>query len=70
MGYVIRCSKTEAVHRKGQTYVNENPLHTGSEAEIADLKAKYKEENLTDNLSDYGDVYFSMNKGDYLRPNL
>ncbi len=73
LGYVVRCSKTEAVHKEGQTYLKldgqalelEPPTLEGMEK----LRHLYAEENKTSAVIAYGDQFrFSMNKGDYLAP--
>ncbi|MGA4545142.1 hypothetical protein ACPA54_34650 [Uniformispora flossi] len=73
LGYVVRCSSTEAVHRDGRTFLKqvgglvelEPPTPTGMEA----LRGRYAEENRTASFVDYGDEFlFSMNAGDYLAP--
>lgn len=73
LGYVVRCSKTRAVHRGGQTYLErgdelvalEQPTFEG----IAELRKLYAEENRTTAFIDYGDRFrFSMNEGDYRAP--
>ena len=35
---------------------------------MGELKRLYQEENATANVVEYGDVYFSLNEGDYKRP--
>lgn len=73
LGYVVRCSKTEAVHRAGTTFLVhggdlvalEPPTPDGTAA----LRALYAEENRTTAVIDYGDRFrFSMNEGDYQAP--
>lgn len=73
LGYVVRCSKTEAVHTSGRTFLKSN----GSLTELApptpegmnELRRLYAEENSTRGRIDYGDRFpFSMNSGDYLAP--
>ncbi|MCA9720503.1 MAG: hypothetical protein KC468_37925, partial [Myxococcales bacterium] len=73
MGYVVRCSTREAVHRGGRTYLDlqgalvelEPPTREG----LAELRRLYAEENRSDERVDYGDGFrFSMNQGDYARP--
>ena len=75
LGYVVRCSKTVAVHRSGTTFLNvdgglvamEPPTEDGMTA----LRQLYAAENKTDAFIDYGDRFrFSMNAGDYLAPDL
>ncbi len=73
LGYVVRCSKTEAVHRAGSTFLKVDgqlvPMEPPSEAGVADLRRLYAEENGTDAVIDYGDRFrFSLNDGDYLAP--
>ncbi|MFI6866727.1 hypothetical protein [Nocardia sp. NPDC050406] len=75
MGYVVRCSNTEAVHKNGQTFLDragglvalEPPTQEGMDK----LRKLYAEENRTSSFIDYGDQFlFSMNAGDYLAPRL
>lgn len=75
LGYVVRCSATEAVHREGMTFLSrpaglrklETPTHEG----MAELRRMYMEENKTDAFIDYGERFpFSMNAGDYRAPNV
>ena len=75
MGYVIRCSDTQAVHTaEGETCIvgrdgGLTPMRGApTDEEMAELRDLYYRENLTDEVVDYGDTYFSMNKGDYLQP--
>lgn len=73
MGYVMRCSNTKAVFKDNNTYIEENNVCTKLE-DITDdhmnkLRKLYFEENTTDKLMEYEPIYFSMNKGDYLKPN-
>jgi hypothetical protein len=73
MGYVVRCSKTEAIHKDGQTSLKMNsnlvPLQPATPEGMADLRKLYAQENLTDEIIDYGDKFlFSMNQGDYNAP--
>ncbi|WP_434426385.1 hypothetical protein [Nannocystis pusilla] len=73
LGYVVRCSKTEAVHEGGRTFL----LRDGARAELeaptpegmTELRRLYAEENKTSAPIDYGDGFrFSMNAGDYQAP--
>ncbi|MFJ5137766.1 hypothetical protein [Streptomyces sp. NPDC088707] len=73
LGYVVRCSSTEAVHRNGHTFLEvagdlvrlEPPTEDG----MNELRRLYAEENRTSSFIDYGDRFlFSMNTGDYLAP--
>jgi hypothetical protein len=72
MGYVVRCSKTEAIFRDEQTFLLENetliPLEPMNADTMARLKNSYAEENKTENRIHYGEVHFSMNSGDYQKP--
>eukprot|EP00656_Telonema_subtile_P010701 TRINITY_DN15197_c0_g1_i1.p1 TRINITY_DN15197_c0_g1~~TRINITY_DN15197_c0_g1_i1.p1 ORF type:complete len:628 (-),score=154.68 TRINITY_DN15197_c0_g1_i1:4-1887(-) len=78
LGYVVRCSSTEAVHSNNQTYLKLNgqlvPLEPPTPEGMADLRGVYAEENRSDQLIDYGlergNFLFSMNHGDYTRPTL
>ncbi|MFC9753281.1 hypothetical protein [Streptomyces sp. NPDC056921] len=73
LGYVVRCSNAEAVHKNGQTFLKlagdlvhlEPPTPAGMD----DLRRLYAEENRTSAFIDYGDEFlFSMNTGDYVAP--
>ncbi|MFF3029526.1 hypothetical protein ACFVS7_00705 [Streptomyces rubiginosohelvolus] len=75
LGYVARCSSTEAVHKDGHTFLKvsgdlvklEPPTQEGME----DLRKLYAEENRTSSFIDYGnDFRFSMNSGDYVAPGI
>lgn len=73
LGYVIRCSDTRAVYRENQTYIvgDDNifhPLRPICEEDRVQLKDLYARENLSIDIVEYGDIYFSMNEGDYKRP--
>jgi hypothetical protein len=73
MGYVIRCSNTDAVHKEGQTYIIKNgeclPLEEPTKDGLAELKDLYYKENSTIEMVDYEDkFFFSMNRGDYEQP--
>ncbi|QVI21513.1 hypothetical protein KHQ06_37265 [Nocardia tengchongensis] len=73
LGYVVRCSNAEAVHKNGQTFLKkaedlvqlEPPTQEGME----ELRKLYAEENGTSSFIDYSDRFpFSMNAGDYVAP--
>jgi hypothetical protein len=73
LGYVVRCSSTEAVHDGGRTFL----LRHGARVELepptpegmTELRRRYAEENRTSAVVDYDDRFrFSMNAGDYLAP--
>eukprot|EP01117_Protostelium_nocturnum_P020065 TRINITY_DN8874_c0_g1_i1.p1 TRINITY_DN8874_c0_g1~~TRINITY_DN8874_c0_g1_i1.p1 ORF type:complete len:341 (-),score=105.13 TRINITY_DN8874_c0_g1_i1:23-1045(-) len=72
LGYVIRCSNTEAVFRDGKTYLKEEgnlvELKPSTPEAISELRKKYRDENLSDEIVEYGKVHFSMNDGDYKQP--
>lgn len=74
LGYVIRCSDQEAVHRYGTAYIEQNHIFVKmdepTEENIKYLKDLYFKENSTVNVIDYGDIDFSLNKGDYMKPKL
>lgn len=72
MGYVIRCSKTRAIHKNGETFLDENgkmiKMESITDSDRSQLRELYFQENLTDNIIEYCPIYFSMNSGDYLKP--
>ncbi|MEU4119601.1 hypothetical protein AB0F71_34530 [Kitasatospora sp. NPDC028055] len=73
LGYVVRCSKTEAVHRDGRTFLTSAgglvELEPPTEAGMEELRRRYAEENRSSAFVDYGDQFlFSMNAGDYRAP--
>lgn len=72
MGYVIRCSKTRAVFKNNETYIDEDgkyiKLRQPNDDDINELRKLYLEENITTNLINYPKIYFSMNGGDYMEP--
>lgn len=73
LGYVVRCSKTEAVHAHGRTFLaldgQRVPLEPPTEAGTEALRELYATENRSDVFVDYGDRFrFSMNEGDYRAP--
>lgn len=72
MGYVVRCSKTEALFMNNQTYIKENEalikLEEMTQETMTNLRDSYYEENKTENIVKYGKVHFSMNLGDYQKP--
>ncbi|RKS08099.1 hypothetical protein DFP74_3789 [Nocardiopsis sp. Huas11] len=75
LGYVVRCSSAEAVHRNGRTFLH-GPggmveLGPPTPEGMNDLRRLYAEENRTSSFIDYGDGFaFSMNTGDYLAPRI
>ncbi|MEU8879377.1 hypothetical protein [Streptomyces hydrogenans] len=73
LGYVVRCSGTEAVHKDGRTFlkVAGEAVELGAPTPegMDELRGLYAEENRTTSFVDYGDRFrFSMNTGDYLAP--
>ncbi|MEW2028991.1 hypothetical protein AB0901_00495 [Streptomyces roseifaciens] len=73
LGYVVRCSSTEAVHKNGHTFLKAAGdlvrLEPPTPAGMNELRRLYAEENRTPAFIDYGDEFlFSMNTGDYLAP--
>jgi hypothetical protein len=72
MGYVVRCSEREAVHRGGQCFLVKGeglvPLEPPDEEGTRRLKELYFRENTTSQPMRYDPFYFSLNRGDYLRP--
>lgn len=73
LGYVVRCSSTEAVHADGRTFLLADgarvELEAPTPAGMTDLRRLYAEENRTSAAIDYGDGFrFSMNAGDYRAP--
>lgn len=73
LGYVARCSKTEAVHKDGTTFLKIGGglvrLEPPTEEGMLELRALYAAENKTPEFIDYGDRFrFSMNDGDYKAP--
>jgi hypothetical protein len=76
LGYVIRCSSREAVHKNKQTFITNDetnkqiPLNESTEEEIDRLKYLYSAENVTSNVIEYKNFNFSLNIGDYQKPNI
>jgi hypothetical protein len=73
LGYVVRCSNTDAVHQDGRTFLKRNgelvALEPPTPEGMKDLRKLYADENKTRALIDYGDGFaFSMNEGDYRAP--
>ncbi|WP_030961805.1 hypothetical protein [Streptomyces sp. NRRL S-378] len=73
LGYVVRCSSAEAVHRNGQTFLKtaQDLVELGPPTPegMDELRRLYAEENRTASFIDYGDQFlFSMNSGDYVAP--
>lgn len=89
MGYVVRCSKTKALHKDGETFILENKYNIDKNKThniicnikktkmvepdregVAKLKQLYMLENSTSQKVIYDKFYFSLNKGDYQKPNI
>lgn len=73
LGYVVRCSKAEAVHEGGRTFLLQDGVRVELTAPtpegMTELRRLYAEENKTSAPIDYGDGFrFSMNAGDYQPP--
>ncbi|MFO0606991.1 MAG: hypothetical protein U0324_27715 [Polyangiales bacterium] len=74
LGYVVRCSDAEAVHRDGRTFLVADdgslaPLEAPTPEGMNELRRLYAEENRSCGFVDYGDsIRFSMNEGDYRAP--
>lgn len=73
LGYVVRCSNAEAVHREGRTSLAIDgalePLEAPTPEGMDELRRLYAEENRSCGPVDYGDrIRFSMNEGDYRAP--
>ena len=80
LGYVVRCSKTMAVHTAdGRTCIvsadgSGVEMRAPTREDMAELKAQYARENATPEVITYtsathGDIVpYSMNAGDYMRP--
>ncbi|MEU3690458.1 hypothetical protein [Streptomyces narbonensis] len=75
LGYVVRCSSAEAVHKDGHTFLkvagNLVKLGPPTPDGMDELRRLYAEENRTSSFIDYGDAFhFSMNTGDYDAPRI
>jgi hypothetical protein len=75
LGYVVRCSNAEAVHRVGHTFLKKGGtlvrLEPPTPEGMTELRKLYAEENKTQHFIEYGDGFlFSMNAGDYLAPRM
>ncbi|MFF2073512.1 hypothetical protein ACFVXG_02010 [Kitasatospora sp. NPDC058162] len=75
LGYVVRCSNAEAVHKDGHTFLKVSEdlvkLEPPTEEGVDELRGLYAEENRSSSFVDYGDgILFSMNAGDYRAPQL
>ncbi|MDI1462618.1 hypothetical protein QEZ54_16720 [Catellatospora sp. KI3] len=75
LGYVVRCSGAEAVHKDGRTFLKRSgdlvELGPPTPEGMDELRRLYAEENRTRAVVDYGDGFrFSMNAGDYRAPRI
>jgi hypothetical protein len=75
LGYVVRCSSTEAVHQHDRTFLKRDgklvELEPPTIEGIEELRKLYAQENNSAAFIDYGDRFlFSMNAGDYLAPRI
>ncbi len=75
LGYVVRCSSTEAVHKDSQTFLKKGnefiPLEPPTAEGMVRLRDLYAKENKSQAFIDYGHQFmFSMNTGDYSAPQL
>ncbi|MGW4247003.1 hypothetical protein [Nocardia sp. NPDC004722] len=73
LGYVVRCSNAEAVHKDGRTFLEKAgglvELGPPTQEGMDELRGLYAEENRSTDFIDYGDRFpFSMNVGDYIAP--
>jgi hypothetical protein len=75
LGYVVRCSSTEAVHQHDRTFLKRDgelfELEPPTIEGIDELRKLYAQENNTAAFVDYGNRFlFSMNVGDYSAPRI
>ncbi|MGW0434833.1 hypothetical protein ACWDV4_20130 [Micromonospora sp. NPDC003197] len=75
LGYVVRCSSAEAVHKNGHTFLKADgdpvQLEPPTPEGMNELRKLYAEENKSQAFIDYGDKFlFSMNTGDYIAPQI
>jgi hypothetical protein len=75
LGYVVRCSSAEAVHKREHTFLKMDgklvKLVPPTPEGMKELRKLYAEENKTQAFIDYGDKFlFSMNTGDYIAPQI
>ncbi|KAL0483423.1 hypothetical protein AKO1_014764 [Acrasis kona] len=72
LGYVIRCSNTEAIFKDQKTFLKQEAslveLRKPTPQDLEELRCKYREENIYHRVVEYGNVHFSMNDGDYQQP--
>lgn len=74
LGYVIRCSRTQAVHQGGDTYIckdgHREKLERPTSSEREEIKALYCRQNTTDEPIDYASIKYTLNDGDLLKPKI
>ncbi len=74
MGYVVRCSNSKAIYKDDKTYlVKDNKLIELIEPtneNVSKLKNLYYKENMFCDVVYYDETNFSLNSGDYLKPNV
>lgn len=69
LGYVARCSNVKAVHRDGHTHLEDGSrLRPPTDEEREHLKGLYYRENTTGEVMEYGELRYSLNDGDFMRP--
>lgn len=73
MGYVVRCSNTNAIFKNDQTYIvshgHNRKLEESTAAGVKELKDMYYRENTNIEMIDYENkFFFSLNSGDYTKP--
>lgn len=76
MGYVVRCSKTNAISVNNKTFIINNDnlnnmieLKEPTDNGVKHLKETYLRENTTSDIINYDKFFFSLNNGDYMQPN-
>lgn len=74
LGYVIRCSNREVIYNEsnGRIYIIEDDIYKElvepTIEDIFKIKKSYFHENVYDKIMNYDDFYFSLNKGNYIKP--
>ena len=76
MGYVVRCSSTEAIYSDdGRVFIKEEgtsfvEMTQMDKSKLDKLRGFYFDENARDQIVHYDPTDFSMNEGDYVKPTL
>jgi len=70
LGYVIRSSNVIAKHIDGKTYINGKELRKPTPEDRKEIKDLYMLENSTTDIVNYPEILYSLNDGDYLKPNV